>query len=130
MGDASGMDGSAQSNSKAEAVKAQRRNWTMAERQRIVQASLKAGTTVDTVARVYGVNPSQIHKWRKQHRQRMQQSKRSALLPVQVGEGVAAGAAEAKQECSVIMEARGVRVTLSGCMDAAVICRLLECLAG
>jgi transposase len=130
MGDALGMDGSAQSSSKPEAVKAQRRKWTMAERQRIVQASLKAGTTVENVARVYGVNPSQIHKWRKQHRQRMQQSKRSALLPVQVAEGVAAAAPEAKQECSVIMEARGVRVTVGGCVDAAVIRRLLEYLAG
>jgi transposase-like protein len=128
MGDASRMDGSAQS-SKPEAVKAQRRKWTMAERQRIVQASLKAGTTVESVARVYGVNPRQIHKWRKQHRQRMQQSKRSALLPVQVAEVVAA-APEAKQECSVTMEARGVRVMVSGCVDAAVICRLLEYLAG
>jgi transposase-like protein len=130
MGDASGMDGSAQS-SKPEAVKAQRRKWTMAERQRMVQASLKAGTTVESVARVYGVNPSQIHKWRKQHRQRMQQqSKHSALLPVQVAEGVAAGAPQVNQECSVILEARGVRVTVSGCVDAAVICRLLEYLAG
>ena len=129
MGDASGMDGSAQSN-KAEAAKAERRKWTTAERQRIVQASLKAGTTVDTVARVYGVNPSQIHKWRKQYRQRMQQSKRSALLPVQVAEGVAAATTEVKQECRVILEARGVRVTVGGCVDAAVICRLLECLAG
>lgn len=129
MGDASGMDGSAQS-SKPEAVKAQRRKWTMAEQQRIVQASLKAGTTVDTVARIYSVNPSQIHKWRKQHRQRMQQSKRSALLSVQVAESVAADVPETKQECSVTLEARGVRVTVGGCIDAAVICRLLECLAG
>ena len=129
MGDASGMDGSAQSN-KAEAAKAERRKWTTAERQRIVQASLKAGTTVDTVARVYGVNPSQIHKWRKQYRQRIQQSKRSALLPVQVAAGVAAAAPEVEQECRVILEARGVRVTVGGCIDAAVICRLLESLAG
>jgi len=124
------MDGSAQSSSKPEAVKAQRRKWTMAERQRIVQASLKADTTVDSVAHVYGVNPSQIHKWRKQHRQRMQQNKRSALLPVQVAEGIAASAPEVKQECSVILEARGVRVTVGGCVDAAVMCRLLEYLAG
>ena len=124
------MDGSAQASSKPEAVKAQRRKWTMAERQRIVQASLKAGTTVESVARVYDVNPSQVHKWRKQHRQRMQANKRSALLSVQVAEVVAAGAPEAKQECNVTMEARGVRVTVSGCLDAAVICRLLECLAG
>ena len=124
------MDGSAQSSSKPEAAKAQRRKWTKVERQRIVQASLKAGTTVESVARVYGVNPSQLHKWRKQHRQTMQQSKRSALLPVQVAESVAAGVPEAKPECSVTMEARGVRVTVGGCIDAAVICRLLEWLAG
>ena len=130
MGDASGMDGSVQSSSKPEAVKAERRKWTMAERQRIVQASLEAGTTVENVARLYGVNPSQIHKWRKQHRQRMQQNKRSALLPVQVAEGIAASAPEVKQECSVILEARGVRVTVGGCVDAAVMCRLLEYLAG
>ena len=129
MGDASGMDGSAQSN-KAEVVKPERRKWTMGERRGIVQASLKAGTTVDSVARVYGVNPSQIHKWRKQYRQRIQQSKRSALLPVQVAAGVAAAAPEVEQECRVILEARGVRVTVGGCIDAAVICRLLESLAG
>ena len=123
------MDGSAQSN-KAEVVKAERRKWATRERQRIVQASLKAGTTVDSVARVYGVNPSQIHKWRKQYRQRIQQSKRSALLPVQVAAGVAAAAPEVEQECRVILEARGVRVTVGGCIDAAVICRLLESLAG
>ena len=128
MGDASGMDGTAQG-SKVEAVKTERRKWTTAERERIVQPSLKAGTTVDTVARVYGVNPSQIYDWRKQHRQRIQQGKRSALLPVQV-EGLNSGASEAKPESSVVIEGRGMRVTMNGCIDAAVICRVLECLAG
>jgi hypothetical protein len=52
------------------------------------------------------------------------------LLPVQVAEGLAAGASEAKQECSVVIEARSVRVSVSGCIDAAVICTMLECLAG
>ena len=123
------MDGSAQSN-KPEAVKAERRKWTMAERQRIVQASLKAGTTVESVARVYDVNPSQIYDWRKQHRQRIQQGKRSALLPVQVAEGLNSGASEAKPESSVVIEAHGVRVTVNGSVDAAVICNVLKCLVG
>ena len=101
----------------------------MAERQWIVQASLKAGTTVESVARVYGVNPSQIYDWRKQHRQRIQQGKRSVLLPVQV-EGLNSGTSEAKPESSVVIEGRGVRVTMNGCIDAALICRVLECLAG
>ena len=124
------MEGTAQSSSKSEAVQPKRRKWSEEERQRIVQASLKAGTAVDAVARAYGVNASQIYDWRKEYRQRKQESKRSVLLPVQVAEGVPAAAPGAKQECSVVIEARSVRVTVSGCIEAAVICRLLECLAG
>ncbi|MBV9085479.1 MAG: transposase [Acidobacteriaceae bacterium] len=127
MGDASGMDGAAQG-SKPDAKKTERRKWSAQERQRIVQASLKAGTTVESVARVYGVNPSQIYDWRKQHRQRIQQGKRSVLLPVQV-EGLNSGTSEAKPESSVVIEGRGVRVTMNGCIDTTVICRVLECLA-
>lgn len=126
MGEASGMDGTAQSSSKPEAVKPKRRPWSEEERQRIVQASLKAGTTVDAVARVYGVHASQIYDWRKQHRQKMKADKRSVLVPVQVTES----APKTKQECnSVIIEARSVRVTVNGSIDAAVIATLLECLA-
>jgi transposase-like protein len=97
LGDASEMDGSAQSSSKSEGVRAKRRKWSIVERQRIVQASLKAGTTVDAVARVYGVNASQIYDWRKQHRQRMQEGKPSVLLPVHVAECIPAAVPEAKQ---------------------------------
>jgi len=128
LGDALGMDGSAQSSPKSEAVKAKRRKWSEEERDRIVRASLQAGTTVEAVARVYGVNASQIYDWRKQHRQKVRKGKRSVLLPVQVAEAVPA--AETKQERSVVIEARSIRVTVSGCIDAAVICAVLERLAG
>jgi len=48
--DASGMDGSTPSNSKApQAPKG--RNWSPEDRQRIVEASWKAGTSVNAVAR-------------------------------------------------------------------------------
>jgi transposase len=124
------MDGTAQSSSKPEAVKPKRRQWSEEERQRIVQASLKAGTTVDAVARVYGVHASQIYDWRKQHRQKMKADKRSVLVPVQVTESAPVGAPKTKQECnSVIIEARSVRVTVNGSIDAVVIATLLECLA-
>ena len=129
MSNALGMDGIAQSSSKTEVAQPKRRKWSQEERQRIVQASLKAGTTVDAVARVYGVNPSQIYDWRKQHRQRIRESKRSALLPVRVAEGEP-DSQQSKQECSITIEARSVRVTVSGCIDAAVICTVLEHLAG
>lgn len=123
------MDGTAQSGSKAETVKAKRRQWSAEERQRIVQASLKGGTPVGTVARLYGVHASQIYDWRKQHRQGIQAGKRSVLLPVQVAESAPVIVPGAKQECSVVIEARSVRVAVSGYIDAAIIRTLLECLA-
>jgi len=120
------MEESAQSSGKSGVVKPKRRLWSEEERQRIVQASLKAGTTVDAVARLYGVHASQIYDWRKQHRQRMKAEKRSILLPVQVTEAAVA-APERKEQCSsVIIEARSVRVTLNGSIDAAVVATVLE----
>jgi len=128
LGDASGMGGSAQSSPKSETVRPKRRKGSDEERQRIVQASLQAGTSVEAVAGIYGVNASQIYDWRKQHRRRVGKGKRSVLLPVQVVEAVPA--AETKQERSVVIEARSIRVTVSGSIDAAVICAVLERLAG
>ena len=123
------MEESAQSSGKSGVVKPKRRLWSEEERQRIVQASLKAGTTVDAVARLYGVHASQIYDWRKQHHQRIKAEKRSILLPVQVTEAVVA-APERKEQCSsVIIEARSVRVTLNGSIDAAVVATVLERLA-
>jgi transposase-like protein len=122
------MDGSAQNSSTGESLRAKRRKWSEEERDRIVRASLQAGTTVEAVARVYGVNASQIYDWRKQHRQRVRKGKRSVLLPVQV-EGPPVGP-ETKQECSVVIEARSVGVSMSGGIDGAIICAVLERLAG
>jgi transposase-like protein len=91
-----------------------------------VQASLKAGTTVEAVARLYGVHAGQIYDWRKQQRQKMKAEKRAVLVPVQVTES----ALEKKQECnSVVIEARSLRVTLNGSVEAAIIGTVLEYLA-
>ena len=124
------MDRSAQNSSTSEPLRAKRRKWSEEERDRIVRAFLQAGTTVEAVARVYGVNASQIYDWRKQYRQRVQKGKRSVLLPVHVAEGAPIVMPETKREGSVVIEARSVRVTMSGCIDAAVICTVLERLAG
>jgi transposase len=123
------MEEPAQNSSKSEVVKP-RRQWSEAERQRIVQASLKGGTTVEAVARLYGVHASQIYDWRKQQRQKMKAEKRSVLVPVQVTESATVAAPETKEQCnSVVIEARSVRVTLNGSIDAAVVATVLECLA-
>jgi transposase-like protein len=120
------MDESVQSSSKSGVIKPRRRQWSEEERQRIVQASLKAGTTVEAVARLYGVHASQVYVWRKQHRQRRKAEKRAVLVPVQV----TGNALETKRECNlVVIEGRSVRVTLSGSIDAAVIDTVLEYLA-
>ncbi|MBV8525641.1 MAG: transposase [Acetobacteraceae bacterium] len=94
-----------------------------------MQASLKPGTTVDSIARLYGVNASQIYDWRKQHRQRVKAEKRSVLVPVQVSEGAPVAAPETKQCNSVVIEARSVRVILNGSVEAGVLATVLECLA-
>jgi transposase len=122
------MDGLAQSNSKPKAAISKRRKWSTEDRRKIVQASLKAGTTVDAVARIYVVNASQIYDWRKQHRQRMQESKCSGLLPVQVTEGAQIAMSKGEQESSLVIEGRGARVSVSSRVEEAVIRTVLECL--
>ena len=122
------MDASSQAVNGTQGVGATRRKWSREDRQRIVQASLKGGTTVDAVAKVYGVHPSQIYDWRKQRRQEKQRSKAALLLPVQVAEAVQSGVAETKQPGGVVIEGRSTRVTLDGHIDAAVIRAVLECL--
>ena len=122
------MDASSLTVNGTQGVEATRRKWSLEDRQRIVQASLKGGTTVDAVAKVYGVHPSQIYDWRKQHRQEKQRSKAGLLLPVQVAEAIQSGVAEAKQPGGVVIEGRSTRVTLDGHIDVAVIRAVLECL--
>ena len=85
---------------------------------------------MEAVARLYGVHASQIYDWRKQQRQKMKAEKRSVLVPVQVTESATVAAPETKEQCnSVVIEARSVRVTLNGSIDAAVVATVLECLA-
>jgi transposase-like protein len=87
---------------------------------------MKGGTTVDAVAKMYGVNASQIYDWRKQYRQRRQRGKTATLLPVQVTEAAQSAVPATEQDCRVVIEARSARVTLNGSIDVAVIRTVLE----
>jgi transposase-like protein len=69
LGHARGMDASTQTSNGSQEVEAKRRKWSVEERLRILQASIKAGITVDAMAKLYGVNASQICDWRKLYRQ-------------------------------------------------------------
>jgi transposase len=123
------MDASSQSSNGPPPKEPPRRKWSVEERLRIVQASLKKGTTVDAVAKVYGVHASQLYDWRKQHRQGLLKDKTAALVPVQVAEADLCAVPEPKQDGRVVIEARGARVTISGGMDIAIIRMVLDCLA-
>jgi transposase len=45
-----------------------RRRWTLTEKQRIVEESLTADTTVAEVARRHDIHPNLLHLWRRQSR--------------------------------------------------------------
>ena len=45
-----------------------RRHWTLTEKQRIVEESLTADTTVTEVARRHDIHPNLLHLWRRQAR--------------------------------------------------------------
>lgn len=70
-----------------------------------MQASLKKGTTLDAVAKVYGVHASQHYDWRKQHRQGLLENKIAAMLPVQVAEASRCAVPEPKPDAGVVIEA-------------------------
>lgn len=117
----------AESNSQRADTK--RRTWSDEERDLIVRASLKKGTSVNAVARLYGVQPWQIYDWRKKARQAAQQTKAATLLSVHVTEPHQADKIDSKQSCSVVIEAQSTRITITGLIDATVVRTVLECLA-
>lgn len=64
-----------------------RRDYTVAEKLRMVEATLEPGSSVARVAQANGVNPNLIFIWRKQHREgRLVDNNKSELrlLPVSV----------------------------------------------
>jgi transposase-like protein len=123
------MNASTIAESKPQAGETKRKQWSDEERELIVRASLKKGTTVNAVARLYGVQPWQIYDWRKKARQAATQSKTATLIPVQVTEPDKAEHVDPKQSCSVLIEAQTARISITGCIDATLVRTVLECLA-
>src|SRR3569833_2934289 len=115
------MNASAPSESKSQPGETKRRQWSDEERDLIVSASLKKGTTVNAVARLYGVQAWQIYDWRKKARQAATQSKTASLVPVHVTEPDQANTVEPKQSCSVGIEAQSTRITITGVIEAVVV---------
>jgi transposase-like protein len=93
-----------------------------------VRASLKKGVTVEAIAKLYGVNTSQIYDWRKQARQAAQRAKAASLLAVRVSETVLPDEIEPKPAGRVLIEVQATRVTITGPVEAGVLRTILECL--
>ena len=92
-----------------------RRRWSSAEKQQLVAATLEAGASVSSIARVGGIHPSQLYGWRRQLRVQRQIS----FAQVQIASGPApadptAGAIE-------IEFATGARMRITGAVDTATL---------
>jgi transposase len=86
----------------------QRRRWSVGEKCRIVEQSLKPGASVAGVALAHGVNANQVFTWRRQYCQGLL-SQRNAeavkLLPVHVSEAQASKAhrSESRQVSAAVV---------------------------
>jgi transposase-like protein len=69
-------------------IKRSVQRWSMEQKQRIVDAALKAGACVKQIAQAHGVHPSLVYDWRKKYgrKRRVTRARALKLLPVSVKE--------------------------------------------
>jgi transposase len=96
-----------------------RRGFSLAEKQRLVAATLAPGASVATVAREAGIRATQLHGWRL----RLRGSTPTGFAPVRIApEPANAGTLE-------IEFATGVRMRISGAVDIAMMSAAVAALA-
>ncbi len=115
-----------------------RRRWTPTEKQRIVEESLTADTTVADVARRHDIHPNLLHLWRRQARQgRLGGETVPALVPVEITSTPAPAYGPQLPVSSPAQRARAgiIEIEFSGCrvrvdrdVDAEALQRVLELL--
>lgn len=125
----------------------QRRRWSVAHKQQIVEETLVPGVSVAAVARAHGMNANQVFEWRRLHesgqlverRARRLQPSMPRLLPVSVSEGEpVAYAAEITPGVAAVAVPPGTihiqfsqaQLRVEGIVDAAMLRVVLECLRG
>ena len=127
------------SRDKAAPVVVQRRQrWSIAEKKRMVEATLIAGASVARVARTEGVNTNQLFGWRRLYLAgRLGQPRPGVkLLPVRVSESSTAPAivesscidVPKPQSGTIHLELRHAKVRIEGSADPELVRVLLECL--
>jgi transposase len=117
---------------------AQRQRRSIAEKRRIVEETLAAGTSVAKVARTHGVNANQVFGWRRLYLAgRLGEPKPGMkLLPVRVSERKSAPVvvehrvanSSPPQPGTIHIELRQAQVRIEGNADPALVRVLLECL--
>ena len=103
-----------------------RRRWTAAEKERLVAASLEAGSGISAVAREAGIHPSQLYGWRRQLCRPAQQP--PAFAPVQIARDTLPGGVTAPGMIEIDF-ANGSRMRVSGALDAGALAAMVTTLA-
>jgi transposase-like protein len=131
-----GPKGGEGSSSDETGVPAKRRKRSVGEKQRIVEASLKPGTSVRALAKTHGLDPTQLYKWRRLYGCNREEKSGAALLPVRVTEESAVHnrprngfkKPEATRSITIHLEFTHVRVQIENA-DRATVLGILEHLA-
>jgi len=97
-----------------------RRRFSVAEKQRLVGATLAPGGSVSTVAREAGIPATLLYGWR----QRMRASAPKGFAPVRIAPDAATGGGMLEIEF-----ATGARMRISGAVDIAVTTAAVTALA-
>ena len=126
------------SRDKDASVGAQRQRRSIADKRRMVEATLAAGASVARVARAHGVNANQLFGWRRLYLAgRLGEQKPGIkLLPVRVSESKSAPVVvehrvtdfSPPQPGTIHIELRQGQVRIEGNADLALVRVLLECL--
>lgn len=99
-----------------------RRRWPAGLKRRIVAEALEPGSSVSVVARRHDVNANQLFKWIRQN-EAAARGRKPVLVPVEVRGPSAALAGGGTIEIDL---PGGVRVRISGAVEAPVLRQVLE----
>ena len=101
-----------------------RRQWSVAEKRRIVAEANQPGTNKTAVARRHGISDSQLYTWRKV----LGNKTHARFLPV-ITDETSPGNNDGFASSIDILLSNGHRLTVSGSVDPAHVERLLRALA-
>jgi transposase len=106
-----------------------RRRWSVAEKQRIVAASLERGAVASAVAREAGIHVSQLFRWRQELCQRDEAPAATFAAVTVSTEPISAPALPAPSGVIEIEFASGARLRITGSVDTGTISAAVAALA-